>query len=239
MQQSNHIVSAFDRDLQQFAARIAEMGGLAEEQLGQAIDALQNRDGELAEAVIASDKRIDAMEVEVEQAAVQIIALRQPMANDLRTVIAALKISSALERIGDLAKNVAKRTRVLNQGPPQRVIGSIARMGKQVRVLMAEALNAYTTGDTVRAVEVWKRDIEIDELHNSIFHELIGAMSEDNAQVELGSQLLFVVKNLERIGDHTTFIAEMTYFVVEGEPLGDDRPKITGVGGPTTEGTPG
>ena len=239
MQQSNHIVSAFDRDLQKLAARIAEMGGLAEEQLGQAIEALLNRDSALAETVIASDRRLDAMEVEVEQAAVQIIALRQPMANDLRAVIAALKISSALERIGDLAKNVAKRTRILNQGPPQRVIGSIGRMGKQVRALMAEALNAYTTGDTERAVAVWKRDIEIDEMHNSIFHELIGSMTEDQTQVGLGSQLLFVVKNLERIGDHTTFIAEMTYFVVEGEPLGDDRPKSSGVGGPAAEGTPG
>ena len=225
MQQSNHIVSAFDKDLRQLAARIAEMGGLAEEQLGQAIEALQNRDDALCEAVIASDKQVDAMEVEIEQSAVQIIALRQPMADDLRAVIAALKIASALERIGDLAKNIAKRARVLNQHPHQRVIGAIAGMGQQVRILMAEALNAYTTGDTDRAVAVWKRDIEIDELHNSIFHQLIAHMSEDNGQVELGSQLLFVVKNLERIGDHTTFVAEMTYFVVEGHPLNDERPK--------------
>ena len=225
MQQSNHIVSAFDEDLRQISARIAEMGGLAEEQLGQAIKAMQERDSDLAEDVIASDKRIDQIEMDLEQMAIQVIALRQPMANDLREVVAALKIASALERIGDLAKNVAKRTLVLNQSEPLRVIGSIARMGKQVRSLVSEALDAYTARDTALAVSVWKRDVEIDEMHNSIFRELITYMMEDPRTISHCSQLLFVAKNLERIGDHTTFIAEMTYFVVEGQSLGADRPK--------------
>lgn len=225
MQQANHIVSAFDEDLRAISSRISEMGGLAEELLSSAIEALENRDSELADHVIASDKRLDRMELELEQAAIQLMALRQPMANDLREVVAALKIASALERIGDLAKNICKRTKVLNQEPPQKVITSIARMGKQVQTLTAETLDAFTARDTALSVSVWKRDVEIDEMHNSIFRELTTYMMEDQRTIGLCSQLLFVVKNFERIGDHCTFIAEMTYFVVEGKPLGDERPK--------------
>ncbi len=153
------------------------------------------------------------------------MALRQPMAQDLREVIAALKIASALERIGDLAKNVSKRTLILNQSGPLHVMSSVVRMGKQTRTLMAEALDAYTARDAALSVSVWKRDVEIDEIHNSIFRELITYMMEDPRTIGICSQLLFVVKNFERIGDHTTFIAEMTYYAVEGRPLGDDRPK--------------
>jgi phosphate transport system protein len=222
---SKHIVSAFDQDLQAISSRIAEMGGLAEEQLGSAIEALQNRDSELAAEVIRSDKRLDRMEAELEKSAIQVMALRQPMAADLREVIAALKIATAIERIGDLAKNVAKRTLILNRSGPVRVMSSVARMGKQTRTLMAEALDAYTARDAALSVSVWKRDVEIDEMHNSIFRELITYMMEDPRTITLCSQLLFVVKNFERIGDHTTFIAEMTYYAVEGRPLGDERPK--------------
>ena len=222
---SKHIVSAFDEDLRRISSRIAEMGGLAEEQLGSAIEALQNRDSELASEVIQSDKRLDRMEAELEKNAVAVMALRQPMASDLREVIAALKIASALERIGDLAKNVAKRTLILNQSGPVRVMSSVVRMGKQTQTLMTEALDAYTARDTALSVSVWKRDVEIDEMHNSIFRELITYMMEDPRTISLCSQLLFVVKNFERIGDHTTFIAEMTYYAVQGRPLGDDRPK--------------
>ena len=225
MNQSKHIVSAFDQDLRGISAKISEMGGLAEEQLGSAIEALRNRDAELANEVIASDKRLDDMEMALEQSAIEIMALRQPMASDLRDVVAALKVSSTLERIGDLAKNVAKRTLILNQSDPLRVVSSITRMGKQTQSLTAEALNAYTSRDTGLAVSVWKRDVEIDEMHNSIFRELTTYMMEDPRTIGLCSQLMFVAKNLERIGDHATFIAEMTYFVVEGKPLTDDRPK--------------
>ena len=159
MTQSRHIVTAFDQDLRAISARISEMGGLAEEQLGQAIDAPRTRASELAEEVIASDKRLDAMEAELEQSAIEVMALRQPMAGDLRNVVAALKIASTLERMGDLAKNIAKRTLVLNQSEPLRVISSISRMGKQTQSLTAEALNAYTSQDTGLAVSVWKRDV--------------------------------------------------------------------------------
>ena len=227
---SKHIVSAFDEDLRRISSRIAEMGGLAEEQLGSAIEALQNRDSELASEVIQSDRRLDRMEAELEKNAVAVVALRQPMASDLREVIAALKIASALERIGDLAKNVAKRTLILNQSGPVRVMSSVVRMGKQTQTLMTEALDAYTARDTALSVSVWKRDVEIDEMHNSIFRELITYMMEDPRTISLCSQLLFVVKNFERIGDHTTFIAEMTYYAVQGRPLGDDRPKSSGWG---------
>ena len=225
MPQSKHIVTAFDHDLRGITARISEMGGLAEEQLGHAIEALRERDSELAQEIIRVDKRLDNMEMRLEQSAIEVMALRQPMADDLREVIAAIKIASTLERIGDLAKNIAKRTLILNQNDPLRVIGSVTRLGKQTQTLMAEALDAYSVRDTALAVAVWKRDVEIDEMHNSIFRELTTYMMEDPRTIGLCSQLLFVVKNFERIGDHTTFIAEMTYFVAEGRPIGDDRPK--------------
>ncbi|MEM7745915.1 MAG: phosphate signaling complex protein PhoU [Pseudomonadota bacterium] len=225
MPQTRHIVSAFDQDLRGISARISEMGGLAEEQLNSAIEALLVRDSQLASEVVRSDRQLDRMEVELEKSAIEVMALRQPMANDLREVVAALKIASALERIGDLAKNVAKRTMVINQSPSMKVISSVARMGKQTRTLMSEALDAYTARDTALSVSVWKRDVEIDEMHNSIFRELTTYMMEDPRTIGLCAQLLFIVKNFERIGDHTTFIAEMTYFVVEGKPLGDERPK--------------
>ncbi|MEO1331771.1 MAG: phosphate signaling complex protein PhoU, partial [Pseudomonadota bacterium] len=180
---------------------------------------------ELAREVIAADKRLDMLEMRLEEAAIQTLALRQPVAGDLRQVVAALKISSTLERIGDLAKNTAKRAQYLNEKPPLRVSGSIVRMGKQTQALFTETLDAYTSRDTELAVSVWRRDIEIDEMYNSLFRELITYMMEDPRVISLCSQLLFVAKNLERIGDHATFIAEMTYYVVEGRPLGDPRPK--------------
>lgn len=222
---SRHIVSAFDEELQAITARISEMGGLAEEQLSLSLDAVRLRDPAIARKVIESDRRLDLMDTKLEEAAIQMLALRQPMAADLREIVAALKVSSTLERIGDLAKNVAKRAQVVIEGQPLKVTGSIVRMGKQTQGLLSEVLDAYTSRDTGLAVSVWKRDVEIDEMYNSIFRELTTYMMEDPRVISLCSQLLFVAKNLERIGDHATFIAEMTYFVVEGQPLGDDRPK--------------
>ncbi len=222
---NRHIVTSFDDELQQISARISEMGGLAEEQLSRALEAVATRDSQMALEVIANDDRIDAMEVKLEELAIQMLALRQPMASDLREVVAALKVASALERIGDLSKNVAKRSRYLSENQPIKVSSSIVRMGKQTQTLVAEVLDAYTARDTALAVSVWKRDVDIDEMYNSIFRELITYMIEDSRTITLCSQLLFVAKNLERIGDHATFIAEMIYFISEGKPLGDDRPK--------------
>lgn len=222
---TKHIVSSFDDDLQGIRSRISEMGGLAEEQLTSALEAVSVRDSQLADEVIVADKKLDEMERGLEEAAIQIMALRQPMASDLRETVSALKIASTLERIGDLAKNIAKRAKFVNQSQPLKISSSIVRMGRLTQRLLSETLDAYTAQDTALAVSVWKRDVEIDEMYNSLFRELITYMMEDPRVIGLCSQLLFVAKNLERIGDHATFIAEMTYFVVEGEPLGDNRPK--------------
>ncbi|MEM6932663.1 MAG: phosphate signaling complex protein PhoU [Pseudomonadota bacterium] len=220
-----HIVTSFDDELKEISARISEMGGLAEEQMSRALEAVSTRNSQMASEVIANDDRIDAMEVKLEEMTIQTLALRQPMASDLREIVAALKVASALERIGDLSKNIAKRARYLNENQPLKISSSIVRMGKQTQTLLAEVLDAYTVKDTALAVSVWNRDVEIDEMYNSIFRELITYMMEDSRTIGLCSQLLFVAKNLERIGDHATFIAEMIYFVAEGQPLGDDRPK--------------
>ncbi|MEL6583264.1 MAG: phosphate signaling complex protein PhoU [Pseudomonadota bacterium] len=225
-----HIVSAFDDDLIMVQAKLSEMGGLAEELLSNAIEAVKNRDPGLAREVIARDKRLDALEMEVEELATRVIALRQPLAQDLRLLIAALKMASTIERIGDLAKNIAKRAEDMASERPVRVSGSIVRMGSQTLGQLTEVLDAFTSRETALAVAVWRRDVEIDEMYNSIFREVVTYMMEDPKLIGLGSQLLFLAKNLERIGDHTTHIAELVYYIVEGEPLGDDRPKGAPVG---------
>jgi phosphate transport system protein len=222
---SDHIVTAFDDDLIHIQARIAEMGGLAEEQLSKALEAVRLGDVSLAEQVIEMDKRLDGLEYEIEEAATNTIALRQPMANDLRIVISALKIASTMERIGDLAKNIAKRTLTFSDKRPGRITNSIISMGEKTLVQLSTVLNAYSARNTEQAVAVWNKDVEIDEMYNAIFREVVTYMMEDNRTIGLGSQLLFIAKNLERIGDHTTHISEMIYYIVEGEPLGDDRPK--------------
>lgn len=227
---TRHIMTQFDEDLQGLSALLAEMGGLAEQQLTMALDAVRHRDSQLAQRVIDSDARLDAMEMRLEESAIQIMALRQPMAADLRAVVAAIKLASTLERIGDLGKNIAKRAKYLNEGQPLKISGSIVRMGKQTQVLLAEVLDAYASRDIALAVSCWRRDVEIDEMYNSLFRELITYMMEDPRVIELCSQLLFVAKNLERIGDHATFIAEMTYFVVEGKALSESRPKGESLG---------
>ncbi len=230
MKQGPHIVSAFDDELTAIQAKIAEMGGLAETMLSEVLEAIQKRDVEGCEEVIAQDKRMDKLEHEVETLITRVLALRQPMAADLRLLIAGLKMTSTLERIGDLAKNIARRGIELSRGRPQKLTTSIIRMGQETQRQITEVLDAFTSRDTALAVSVWRRDVEIDELYNSIFRELITYMMEDPRLITLGSQHLFIAKNLERIGDHATHIAEMTYYVVEGVPLGDDRPKGSPIG---------
>jgi phosphate transport system protein len=220
-----HIISAFDQDLERLSTKLSEMGGLAEELLSHALEAVQRRDEGLAAEVVERDKALDRMEAELEQLSIRTLALRQPLAQDLRETIAALKVASTLERIGDLAKNIARRGQFLARAEPIRLAAPVVRMGRQTLVHLTEILDAYTARDTALAVSVWRRDIEIDEMYNSLFRELVTYMMEDPRTIGLCSQLMFVAKNLERIGDHTTFIAEMAYYVVEGERLGDDRPK--------------
>ncbi len=220
-----HIVSAFDDDLISVQAKISEMGGLCEELLTNALEAVQNRDAQLAAEVIARDKVLDALEMELEEIATRTIALRQPMAQDLRVLISALKIASTLERIGDLAKNISKRAIYLSSARPVKLSSSLVRMGQQTLAQLTQVLDAYSARDTELAVSVWRRDVEIDDVYNAIFREIVTYMMEDPRMIGLGSQLLFIAKNLERIGDHVTHVSEMIYYIVEGEPLGDERPK--------------
>lgn len=220
-----HIVSSFDDDLIAIQAKITEMGGLAEELLGKALEAVERRDKEMALEVVAADKKIDDLEMEVEELATTLIALRQPMAQDLRVLISALKVCSTLERIGDLAKNISKRAMTISKTGPVTITSSIVRMGRATLAQLSEVLNAYSSRDTAKAVAVWQRDIDIDEMYNALFREVVTYMMEDSRMISAGSQMLFIAKNLERIGDHTTHISEMVHYIVEGSPLGDDRPK--------------
>jgi phosphate transport system protein len=222
---SEHIVKSFDDDLIAVRSKISEMGGLAEELLSGALQSVQERNQELAENVIQLDKRLDALEMEVEEMTTRVIALRQPMARDLRLLIAVMKLSTVLERVGDLSKNIARRSIHLAKYSPTSITASVVRMGRQALAQLTEVLDAWARRDVEGAVAVWRRDVEVDEAYNSLFREVITYMMEDPRTISIGSQLLFIAKNLERIGDHTTHVAEMVYYVEKGEPLGDDRPK--------------
>ena len=220
-----YIVSAFDEDLVQVQARISEMGGICEELLAKALQSVQDRDAALAREVIDRDRALDRMEISLEETVVRMIAARQPVAADLRVLIAAMKIASTLERVGDLAKNIAKRAIPLSSARPIKLTTSIVRMGRQTLTQLSDVLNAHASRDVDLAVQLWNQDNEIDELYNAIFREVVTYMMEDSRLIGVGSQLMFIAKNLERIGDHTTHVSEMVYYIVTGESLGDDRPK--------------
>ncbi len=222
---SEHIVKAFDEELQQLSAVVLRMGGAAEAQLAGAIEALARRDSELAQKVVAGDEAIDQMDLELDENAVRTLALRQPMANDLRAVICALKISSDLERIGDYAKNVAKRTLALNQLAPHEAARSIPRMAKLVQAIIKDVLDAYANHDPGRALDVWHRDEEVDEMYTALFRELLTYMMEDPRNITPCTHLLFIAKNIERIGDHATNIAETTHYLTTGKRIHGGRPK--------------
>lgn len=235
---TDHTVKSFQEELDAIAASIAQMGGLTEAQLAGAIEAVSRRDSQLAERTVQDDRRIDTLEAEIEARAVRIIALRQPMASDLREAISAIKISSDLERIGDLAKNIAKRALVI-QGDfdtPVRLIQGIARMGRLAQGQLKLVLDSFSNRDAQAAMEVWRGDEEIDEMYNSVFRELLTYMMEDPRTIGVCTHLLFIAKNIERIGDHATNIAETVRYFVTGERIADDRPKgdttsTTAVGG--------
>jgi phosphate transport system protein len=222
---SDHIVKAFSEQLESLTTGVAQMGGLAESQLADAIEAIVRRDSALAERTIAGDKKVDQLQQDVEDRAQKLLALRQPMAVDLRETLAAIRIASELERIADLAKNVAKRAIVLNREPPIKLTQGLARMGRQAQSQLKLVLDSYSRRDADGAETVWKNDNEIDELYNSLFRELLTYMMEDPRTIGLCTHLLFVAKNIERMGDHATNIAEVVYHMVTGGHLAVDRPK--------------
>ncbi len=221
----DHIVHAFDEELISLKTMLAQMGGLAEEQLDLAIQSLVNRDTVLADRVIAGDARIDALERQVEEKAILTIAKRQPMARDLREVIVAFRTAADLERIGDLAKNTAKRTHAISEALPRKLVAGVTRMGRLAQEELKNILDAYAQGDAEKALAVWRSDEDLDALYNSIFRELLTYMMEDPRNIGLCTHLLFGAKNLERIGDHATNIAENIYYQVNGRTIAETRPK--------------
>lgn len=223
---AEHIVTSYDNDLQALRRRISEMGGIAEKMLVDAIHALVRHDTPLAQTVIAADKRLDVLQREVEESAILTIARRQPLAVDLRETISAIRVSGDVERIGDLAKNIAKRALVIGSDfQPQKIVLGLQHMNDLVLAQLKDVLDAYAQQDTVRALDVWKRDGAIDALYTSLFRELLTYMMEDPRNISFCTHLLFCAKNIERIGDHTTNIAETVHYLVTGETLAIDRPK--------------
>ena len=221
-----HIVSAFDQDLRELSSRLAEMGGLAERLVAESVDALVKRDTTLAQRVIASDDLIDALQREIEEKAILTIARRQPMAVDLREIVSALRIANDLERVGDLAKNTAKRVLALDgEYHAQKQLRGFKHMADMVLERLKQVLDAYGARDSARALDVWKRDGEIDAMYTSLFREFLTYMMEDPRHITACIHLLFSAKNIERIGDHATNIAETIHYLVVGEPLTDERPK--------------
>ena len=234
MEHHEHIVRSYEEELAHLNNQIARMGGLVEKVLGQSFDALDRRDPELAVATINEDAAIDALEREIEEQAGIMIAKRQPMAYDLRQIMAALRISIELERIGDLGKNLSKRAvAVVGEQQPKQLMLGLKHMGELALNQLKEVLDAFIERDAERALKVWYKDEEIDAMYNSLFRELLTYMMEDPRNIGLCTHLLFGAKNIERIGDHATNIAETVFYLVNGRTITDQRPK-----GDTTSSTP-
>jgi phosphate transport system protein len=220
-----HTVRAYGEELRRLREMVARMGGLAERQVADATTALIRRDSELATEVMGRDGAIDALEREIEAFCIRLLALRQPVGQDLRLIIGTLKIIHAIERIGDYARNAAKRAIVLSQQPPLGSLNGFQRMARLVQDNLKGAMDALVNDDAARADEVWASDQSVDEVYNGIFREMLTFMMEDPRNITAATHLLFVAKNLERIGDHTTNIAETVHYAVSGEPMTEERPK--------------
>lgn len=221
-----HIVSSYDNDLEDLRRTISEMGGIAEKMMAEASQALVQRDRALAQAVISADSRLDILQREVEEKAVLLIARRQPIAIDLRETISAIRVSNDLERIGDLAKNVAKRVLAISEEyQPQQIVIGVQHMSDLVQEQLKDVLDAYATRDIKAAVDVWERDGAVDALYNSLFRALLTYMMEDPRNISFCTHLLFCAKNVERVGDHTTNIAETIHYLATGHTIDGDRPK--------------
>ena len=223
---SQHIVSSFDQDLEGLQARLIKMGGQVETALGNAIKALETRDLELSQQVRQGDKAIDAMDEEIRAETARVLALRSPAAGDLRTVLSVMTISTHLERCGDYAKNIAKRTTVLVEASPiNGTVPALRRMVRMVEAMLADALDAYIQRDAEKADDVRTRDLEVDQMYNTLFRSLLTHMMEDPRNITACMHLHFIAKNIERMGDHATSIAEQTIYLVTGEMPDEDRPK--------------
>ena len=223
---AGHIVKSYDAEFSELDRIAAEMGGLAEAQLADAVAALERRDPTLTQKVLASDKRIDALERQLQESTITMIARRQPMANDLRHIMTVLKIAGDLERIGDLAKNIAKRAAAIaaEQRPRPLLVG-MSHMGEMALRQLKDVLDALASRDGAKAMAVWGGDAKLDALYNSVFRELLTYMMEDPRNIGLCTHLLFGAKNIERIGDHTTNIAENIHYLMTGSLPTDARPK--------------
>ena len=223
---NEHTAKAFDVDLQELTRKVAEMGGLVERLVADSVAALARRDVDLAKRVVAADAAVDTLQQEIEEKSVLIIARRQPMAIDLRDVVGALRVSNDLERIGDLAKNIAKRVAALNgEFHPQKLIRGVEHMATLVLGQIKRVLDAYAGRDLPSALAVWKGDEEIDAMCTSLFRELLTYMMEDPRNITFCIHLMFCAKNIERMGDHATNIAETAHYMIEGRAISEQRPK--------------
>ncbi|MBL0948560.1 phosphate signaling complex protein PhoU [Brevundimonas sp.] len=225
---NQHTVKSYGDELNQLTAIVARMGGLAEAQVADAIESVARRDVALARAVVERDARLDALHSDIEKKAIRLIALRQPVASDLRKTLSAMKLAVDLERTGDLARNISKRALILAEGEPMLPLTrSIERMGKLVSMRLRDVLDAYTASDVDRAMGVWTSDDEVDEHYNSLFRELLTYMMGDPRTITACTHLLFMAKNLERIGDHATNIAETIHYEITGGDMIGERPRWT------------
>jgi phosphate transport system protein len=225
---TEHIVRSYDTDLEGIRRSLAEMGGMAERMLGDSTVALVRGDTALAQKIITADQRLDNLQREVEEKAVLTIARRQPLAQDLRELISAIRLASDIERVGDLAKNIAKRAVAIagQFQPPHRAVVGLEHISRLVQAQLKDVLDAYAATNEQKALDVWRRDDEIDALYTSLFRELLTYMMEDPRNITFCTHLLFCAKNIERIGDHTTNIAETIHYLVTGDALDINRPKL-------------
>jgi phosphate transport system protein len=227
---NEHIVRSYEDELNSLAAECVRMGGLCEAQVADAVTGVVKRNQELAAAVVVRDDKLDEAERDIERKTIRLIALRQPVADDLRRAVAAMKVANNLERCGDLAKNIAKRTLVIIESDPLTPLTrSIERMGKLVLGRLSSVLDAYSRSDLERALAVWSQDDEVDEHYNSLFRELLTYMMGDPRTITACAHMLFVAKNLERIGDHATNIAEIVHYEITGAEMIGGRPKTDGL----------
>ncbi len=233
-----HIVSSYEQELRQLRDLLTEMGGQVEAQVALAGRAVASRDGEAAARAIEQDRAIDDLQRRIEAFVMRLLALRQPMASDLRGIVASLRITSALERVGDYARNIAKRSLVLNESGFNQRLGGLSQMSRLVQENLRIVMDAVGEGDPVRAEEVWRADEAIDDIYTAIFRELITYMMEDPRNITPCTHLLFIAKNLERIGDHATNIAETVFYAATGENLPDSRPRGSSPVSPETPVSP-